>query len=72
MRNNAIGILSGMLLASSITTVAVSSEAAVIPNANAAELTLHRIEKLVILNKIDVAFQNHFKGLKLVINKYVG
>ena len=43
------------------------SQAAQITNAKAAELSLHRIERLVILKKIEESFQSKVKSLSLVL-----
>jgi hypothetical protein len=58
------------LIAKSATTAlaililgASAQAAAKIPNANAAELTCHRIERLVILKKIDSAFLNSIQSV---------
>jgi hypothetical protein len=38
-----------------------------IPNSKAAEFSLHRIERLVILHKIDRTFQTHFERIDLTM-----
>ncbi|HTL13455.1 MAG TPA: hypothetical protein VL588_13260, partial [Bdellovibrionota bacterium] len=42
-----------------------SAQAEPVPNAKAAELSLHRIERLVILKKIDAAFETAVQSLRL-------
>ncbi len=41
-------------------------QAATIPKSKAAELAIHRIERLVTLNKIEENFVHHFNGISIV------
>jgi hypothetical protein len=45
--------------------MSASANAARISTGNAAELTAHRIEKLVFLKKVDLTFQTQFRGLEV-------
>ena len=54
-----------LVVTTALSLIAVSAQADTIPNAKAAELNLHRIERLVILKKIDAAYETNFKGLVL-------
>ena len=54
--------LNGLILVSAL---AQTSQAQDVSRAKAAELSLHRVERLVILKKIDDAYQSKFLTLAL-------
>lgn len=60
-------VFASIISVSAVAFVTANASAAPIANANATELAAHRIEKLVILKKINAGFLNHLKGLTLEI-----
>ena len=59
-------LFTSLLSVSSIVLSGFAAQAK-IPSANAAELTCHRIERLVILKKIDAAFLNGLKSISVEV-----